>query len=46
MLSLTDVAPVATTGTLSIQKVVDDPAYYGPAGALFDIEGPDGVSRP
>ncbi len=35
-------ATEAQTGTISIQKTVPDGAYYGPAGAQFEIEDGDG----
>ena len=31
-------APTPQTGTIVIEKSVPDPAYYGPAGAQFEIE--------
>ncbi len=31
-------APTPQTGTIVIEKSVPDPAYYGPAGAEFEIE--------
>ena len=36
-LVLTNSAPSGATGTLSVQKAVDDGAYYGPGGAVFDV---------
>jgi hypothetical protein len=35
-------SPTIAQGTISIQKVVPDPAYYGPAGAQFEIENTTG----
>jgi hypothetical protein len=42
-LSLTAGPSFGQNGTLSIQKQTDDPAYYGPAGAVFDIEDGSGI---
>jgi len=36
-------ASINQQGTLSIQKQVDDGAYYGPSGAVFDIENGSGI---
>lgn len=40
-LALTDLAP--PDGTLQVVKAVDDPAYYGPGGAVFDVVAPSGT---
>ncbi len=36
-LSLSAIAPLSVPGTISVQKDVNDGAYYGPSGAVFQI---------
>jgi hypothetical protein len=41
-LQLTATGPAPAPGRITVEKAVDDGAYYGPGGAVFQIRGPGG----